>query len=134
MLHPCPIRPRRRGRHPRLLSVTADTLSTRVDYLCCRVRRATHPEHWLGGVRDGIAYDQLAQAYARDPELTWARPRMFGPLGVVDPAEDLDAYHRTRWWGEDWPTSHVSAEILEKAAGPSLLTPWPHAWLLDPPA
>lgn len=135
MLHdPRPRRPRRRGRPSPLLSVTSDTLPTRVDYLCRRVRRATHPGHWLLVVRDGITYGQLAAAYARGNLPAWARARLWAPLGVADPAECWDAYHRTRWWSEDWETNHTAAHLLEDAAGPDLIEPWPHAWLLDPPA
>lgn len=135
MLQTRPPRPQRRGRPrpPRLtphLSVTCDTLPSRYDYY----RYEVTPGHWLIVVRDGITYGQLAAAYARGHLPAWARARLWVPLGVADPAEDLAAYHRTRWWNEEWETSHTAAEILEDVADPHLITRWPHAWLLDPPA
>lgn len=142
MLHePCPRRPQRRGRHPRnpqpllhpLLSVTTDTLPPTVAYVIRRVRRRAHPAHWLIVTREGIDYDELAQAYARDPDLGWARVRLFGAVGVVDPAEDMTRYHATRWWETGWQLSTTTVELMEDAAGPDLVTPWPHQWLLDPP-
>lgn len=130
LLDPRPARPRRRGRQRRILSVTADTLPTRIAYYLHDLGDG----HWLIVVRDGITYGELAAAYARGRIPVWARARMWVPLGVADPADDVDAYHRTRWWREEWETSHTAAELLEGAAGPDLITRWPHAWLLDPAA
>ncbi len=132
MLHPRPRRPRRRGRHLRL-SVTLDTMPISLDYVVHRVRRTTHPAHYLVIARDGITYDELSHAYARDRDAEWMRPRIFGPLGIVDPAVDLDAYHRTRWWGLDWPLTTTILPALEEVASDGI-TPWRHDWLLDPPA
>jgi hypothetical protein len=129
-------RPRRRGQNPLrpLLSVTADTLPVGTDFVCRRVRRADHPSWYLIVVRDGVTYGELARAYTGGRLPEWVRARMWVPLGVADPATDLVGYHRTRWWDEEWATSHTTAHLLEDAAGPDLLTPWHHDWLLNPPA
>lgn len=126
-------RPRRRGQNL-LLSVTADTLPPTVDFIRRRVRHSTHPAHWLVVIRDGIAYDELAYAYTRRLP-GWARARVYTPLGVADPAEDLEAHRRDRWWD---PTQPVTPEMLsameEAAAAGGYVIPWRHPWLLDPPA
>ena len=110
-----------------LLSVTLDTLPKRKPFY----RYEVAPGRWLIVVRDDIEYGHLSRSYARRlPD--WARTRMFGPIGVADPAGDLEAHRRTRWWEPDWPVSTVSVHLLEDAA-PGI-TPWPHEWLLDPPA
>jgi len=119
-----------RSADPLRLSVTCDTLPPRRAYY----RYDLGGGHWLIVVRHGITYGALARAYARGRAPAWARARMWVPLGVVDPADDLAAYHRRRWWGEEWETSHTAAQLLEDAAGPDLITRWPHAWLLDPVA
>lgn len=130
-------RPQRRGLdHPLrpLLSATTDTLPAGAAYVCRRVRRADHPSWYLLVVRDGITYGELSRAYASGRLPVWVRPRLWRPMGVVDPAVDFDAYHRTRWWNEEWETSHTLAHLLEDVAGPDLIEPWPHEWLLSPPA
>ena len=124
-----PVHLAQRSANPLLLSVTCDDLPRRVAYY----RYQVADDHWLIVVRRGITYGAISHAYARAGLPAWARERIFGSLGVADPVENVDLYHRTRWWGEDWETSHVSAELLEHA-GPGLITPWPHAWLLNPPA
>lgn len=130
-------RPQRRGLHHPLrplLSATTDTLPAGTPYVHRRVRRPGHPSWFLLVVRDGITYGELCQAYATGRLPAWVRSRLWRPMGVVDPAIDLDGYHRTRWWDEEWPVSHTLAHLLEDVAGPEMVTPWPHAWLLDQPA
>lgn len=126
MLHnPRSRRPRRRGRFDPRLSITLDTLPVSIDYILRRVHRATHPAHYLIIAREGATYGELGSAYARGP--AWMRQRMFPPMGVTDPAVDLAAYHRTRWWHLEWQIGLTSVHLLEDAA-PGI-TPWPHAWL-----
>ena len=122
MLHDPRPRPHRRGHHPRLLSVTLDdTLPKRKPHY----RYEVAPGWWLIVAREGVDYDELGLSYINLPG--WARSRMFVPAGVADPADDLAAYYRTRWWGPDWTISPTSVRLLEGAA-PGL-TPWRHAWL-----
>ena len=125
MLHDPRPRTRRRGRRyltaPRRLSVTLDTLRADTPFLDVELE----PGHWLIIARDEIDYDDLARAYGDLPG--WVRARMFPAVGVVDPAEDLAAYLRTRWWEPGWTISPTSVHLLEDAA-PGV-TPFHHAWL-----
>ena len=130
MLHDPRPRPRRRGRRyladPHRLSVTLRTLPVSVDFLVRRVHRNIHPSWWLIIARDESDYDALARSYGRSlPQ--WAKDKLFPAVGVVDPAEDLAAYHRTRWWQPGWEVTPTSVHLLEDAV-PGL-TPWNHAWL-----
>lgn len=123
--------PRRRPRTPRRrpqLSVTVDTLPPDDPFLCVE----TSPDHWHIIARDGAAFGQIAWAYAFDRHTlpTWAGPRLFAAVGVVSPAVDVRAYHRSRWWDLDWEVGPTDAEVLEDLAGPDMITRWPHAWLL----
>lgn len=134
MLHPHPkdrIPDPHTIRNRARLSVTADDLPATTDYVLRRVRRAEHPAWYLVVIRNGIEYDRLAHSYAKDPYMAWARHRIFAPLGVVDPAVDLEAYHRSRWWGLDWPLTARTLVTLEEAAA-GYVTPWEHDWITSP--
>ncbi|WP_435107829.1 hypothetical protein [Nocardiopsis synnemataformans] len=106
-------------------SVTLDTLPPDKALIC----REIAPGHWLAVVRDGAEYGEIAMAYAFAEEIPpWISPRIYGILGIVNPAVDLAAYHRTRWWGLDWPISPTAVHLLEEA-GAGLVTRWNHSWL-----
>lgn len=124
-----PVRAQRRAATLRL-SITLDTLSARRAYY----RYELDPGWWLIVIRDGIAFDALARAYTRRLP-GWARARIYTPLGVTDPAEDLAAYQQGRRWDPAQPvTAQVFTPMEEVAAAGGYVIPWPHAWLLDTPA
>lgn len=123
MLH----RPRAQRRADlRHLSVTTDTLPTRLAYL----HREVRPDCHLIVVRDGACYGEIVRRYATDLGLPcWVRRRLGATAGI-----DLERYagHRPGdWWDPGWEVGPVDAELLERLDdGRGLLTRWPHAWLL----
>lgn len=140
MLHdPRQRRPQRRGRHPYRprglihppsprLSVTVDTMPVTLEYL----ERPLPGGGLLLIIRDQIEYGALIRKYQTDL-VAWARRRIYASYGSVDPSDDPDAAADMEWWDETWPVSIASVSIAEQAH-PGLITPYPHPWLIDPPA
>lgn len=117
-------RPGARPAGPRLSLTLDNTLSTQA-YAWSVVGE----DHLLMRVRYLVPYDELAWAYAEHlPQ--WAKDRIFIPLKVVEPTVNLVGYLRTRWWEPGAVADFSSPAVVEQAAGPQLVTPWQHDWLV----
>ncbi|GAA1455830.1 hypothetical protein [Nocardiopsis tropica] len=126
-------RPPRRRRTPRsqpLLSLTLGENPHGQPLVCKEVR----PGHWLVTVQNESPYGRVAHEYAYNPQIPrWIGERTYAVHGVVSPAVDLDAYHTTCWWDEEWILDIAAAHTAEQMSadqGGVLLTPWQHDWLI----